>query len=156
VQPGVGWCALRVAKVVSGKGEGKVSATTGAAGSLCALLAEASVKARLLSAFGMEVLLVPETSLPAAAAALLSRGHGIWPSTRVCNSGPWEAPKASSEDALCQKLAGVWSLVQREDPIGTLVEEYFEGDGPLRIQAPSSGLFVELRLAPEGAKRKSE
>ena len=87
-----------------------------------------------------EVILIPESELPAAVALLVQEGHALWPSTRI--SAPvWR--DVSARDPVAKDLAGVWSLVQREQPLGTTIAEYTDGDGPLRLQAPS-GLFVEL------------
>ncbi|CAK0863358.1 unnamed protein product, partial [Prorocentrum cordatum] len=106
---------------------------------------EVSAGVRLLSAFGTDALLVPEAALPAAAAALVRGGHAVWPVTRVCNPLPWTAARAPPGDpSLCARMAGIWSLVQREEPPGTITEDYVEGDAPLRLQSPG-GLFVELR-----------
>ena len=77
-----------------------------------------------------------QESLPAAAATFVSHGHAIWSSTRVCDQRPWETARdALSDPSLMQQQAGAWGLVQREEPLGTIVEEYTEGDGPLRLQA---------------------
>lgn len=145
-KPGVGWSALCIGRPGSGRNGLKLPAAAGQAGELCALLADASVSAKVLSATGTEVLLIPEESLPAAAATFVSHGHAIWSSTRVCDQRPWETARdALSDPSLMQQQAGAWGLVQREEPLGTIVEEYTEGDGPLRLQAPS-GLFIELRV----------
>eukprot|EP00930_Biecheleria_cincta_P034527 TRINITY_DN23857_c0_g1_i2.p1 TRINITY_DN23857_c0_g1~~TRINITY_DN23857_c0_g1_i2.p1 ORF type:complete len:697 (+),score=196.10 TRINITY_DN23857_c0_g1_i2:113-2092(+) len=99
------------------------------------------------------MLLIPETSLQAAAGLLVSEGYSLWPASRFCRPISWEAPDSQQNDpSVSKQLAGVWSLVQREEPLGTIIEEYIEGDGPLRLQSPG-GLFVELRI-PEGETSK--
>lgn len=153
VEPGISWCVIRFGCPGSSGGGVKVPATPGMAGTLCAALAEVSVDVRLSSAFGgMDALLIPEDSLPAAAAALVKHGHAIWPSMRICEPVPWKALRAPpSNPPLSRRLAGVWCLVRREEPPGTLAEEHSEGDGPLRLQA-AGGLFIELRLPQENGR----
>eukprot|EP00406_Dinophysis_acuminata_P011683 CAMPEP_0179227854 /NCGR_PEP_ID=MMETSP0797-20121207/9528_1 /TAXON_ID=47934 /ORGANISM="Dinophysis acuminata, Strain DAEP01" /LENGTH=460 /DNA_ID=CAMNT_0020934895 /DNA_START=1 /DNA_END=1380 /DNA_ORIENTATION=- len=164
VEPGVGWCAIRVIHPAgaAAAGTGKAAAGqgareyTGTASALCALLAEVSISTRFLSSFGTEVLLVPEDLLPEAAAALVADGHALWPSTRVCDPVPWEAVRSSANDApVLRQLTGAWRLVRREEPIGTVVAEYTKGEGPVRLQAPR-GLFVELRPSAraDGGKQR--
>lgn len=147
VEPNRSWCAIRVGRPGSGIGGLKVPAVPGTAGTLCALLADVSVCVRLLSAFGTEVLLIPEDALPAAGAAFVERGHAIWPCVRVCDPAPWKADLAQpgNHAVSLQRLVGAWGLVQHEEPPGTTTEEYTEGDGPLRLQTPG-GCFVELHV----------
>ncbi|CAE7699789.1 unnamed protein product, partial [Symbiodinium microadriaticum] len=130
VVPGQSWCALRLEP----RSRSSVSLAA-----LFQTLSAASLRARLLSA-GPEVILIPEADLSTAVALLVQDGHALWPSTRI-SSPVWRDVSAS--DPVAKELAGVWSLVQREQPLGTTVAEYTDGDGPLRLQAPS-GLFVEL------------
>ena len=90
-----------------------------------------------------------ETDLQTACSLLLQKGHGVWPAQQV------QKPlftNGSVQDV--KALAGVWSLVQREQPVGSIVAEYTEGDGPLRLQAPG-GLFVELAMARLGIDEAS-
>jgi len=158
VESGFGWCAMLMGRSSSGKGGLNVPAEPGAAAKICALMAEASVNVRLLTAFDVDVLLVSEKALPQAAAMLVNGGHAVWPSTRVCNPSPWEEIREKPSDSqLAQQFAGVWSLAQREEPLGTIVEEFTDGDGPLRLQAPG-GLFIEIRIpdaASEGEHKQA-
>ncbi|CAE7784967.1 unnamed protein product, partial [Symbiodinium pilosum] len=132
VTPGQSWCALRI--------EARTPSSFSLAGPLFKTLAAGSIRARLLSVLGPEVILIPESELPAAVALLVQEGHALWPTGRL--SAPvWR--EVSASDPVAKELAGVWSLVQREQPLGTTVAEFTDGDGPLRLQAPS-GLFVEL------------
>jgi len=145
-EPGVGWAALCIGRPGSGTAGLKVPAAPGTAGTLSALLAEVPLGCKLLSSTGTEVLLLREANLCMATAALVTQGHALWPAQRVCDPRPWEAAKSSSSQPdLLQKQAGAWSLVQREQPLGTIVEDHTEGDGPLRLQS-STGLFIDIRI----------
>lgn len=155
VEPGVGWCAIRVANPATSKSSQADTSDTGTASALCALLAEVSISTRFLSTFGTEVLFIPEDLLPEAAATLVADGHALWPSTRVCDPTPWETIRTPLTDpSLLRQLTGAWRLVQREEPIGTIVEQYTKGEGPVRLQAPR-GLFIELRATKvDGGKQR--
>lgn len=146
------WCALRVGRWGSSKNGLRELAPPGTANVLCTLLTEASIHVRLVSAFGAEMLLVREEQLPDAAAVLADRGHALCPAARVCAAVPWRAQEVPHSDStLARQLAGAWSLMTREEPLGTVAMEYTEGDGPLRLQSPG-GVFVELRLPAEGGR----
>lgn len=154
VEPGVAWCALCISSRGS-KGEAPLPASlSGAAGAICASLAKVQVSARLSVLGGQPVLLVREDQMRAAADHLIQKGNAVLPATRVCEPVPWKAVKAApSNPALSRRLAGVWKLLRRAQPPGTITEQHTEeDDGPVRLQA-SGGLFIEVRMArAEGAE----
>eukprot|EP00927_Polykrikos_kofoidii_P067006 TRINITY_DN62558_c0_g1_i1.p1 TRINITY_DN62558_c0_g1~~TRINITY_DN62558_c0_g1_i1.p1 ORF type:complete len:1194 (-),score=216.85 TRINITY_DN62558_c0_g1_i1:85-3360(-) len=146
VDPASAWCPVRIGLPGSGRDGLKVPAGPSSAARVLEQLSRAVNGVRLLSPFGTEVLLVPERSLAKAANVLVGFGHAIWPSTRVIEVAPWdEASRKTIDPTLGQRLSGVWRLVHREEPPGTIVEEYTEGDGPVRVQA-SGGFFAEVRI----------
>jgi len=145
---GKGWCAFRLAKAAGLKGP----VPFGAGHLLYSQLAEANIAVRVLSAFGSELLFVPEASIQAAAVALLAHNHAIWPIDRVAR--PMK-DHPTSDPALLQQYAGAWTLVQHEEPLGTISVEFTDGTGPMRLQAPG-GLFIELRMAQSEQGLKAE
>ena len=94
VEPGKGWCAIRIGRPGSGRSGLKVPAAPGSAGALCGLLAEAKIEARLMSAFNAEVLLVRDKALSRLASALVGGGHAVWPASVVMDSVRWEESEA--------------------------------------------------------------
>eukprot|EP00933_Yihiella_yeosuensis_P039771 TRINITY_DN3391_c0_g1_i1.p1 TRINITY_DN3391_c0_g1~~TRINITY_DN3391_c0_g1_i1.p1 ORF type:complete len:740 (+),score=245.57 TRINITY_DN3391_c0_g1_i1:103-2322(+) len=147
--PGQDWCALKILSHDAQNEQISVGSQ------LSSLLGAAEVKCLLLSAHGVEILLIPESLLSTAAATLVSKGHAIVANTKLCSLAQEACKHAPGDVTLSKKVAGVFSLVQREEPPGTIIEEYTEGDGPLRLQA-SCGLFVELRIAEGRSIDRSE
>lgn len=113
---------------------------------LRALVEAAGVAARTLLAGGPGYLLIRQVNLSAAILALVKAGHAVCPgptALAMCPAPLPPAPQSTVEEA--RQHVGVWSLLRREQPLGTLVEEHAEGDGPLRIQCPG-GLYIEARI----------
>jgi len=77
-----------------------------------------------------------------ATVALTRAGHAVSPPGRVCAQAPTEDQAAPQKNA---QYVGAWSLLKREEPVGSTLEEHPAGEGPIRIQAPS-GLFAEIRV----------
>eukprot|EP00927_Polykrikos_kofoidii_P035382 TRINITY_DN29957_c0_g1_i1.p1 TRINITY_DN29957_c0_g1~~TRINITY_DN29957_c0_g1_i1.p1 ORF type:complete len:1033 (+),score=179.41 TRINITY_DN29957_c0_g1_i1:187-3099(+) len=151
VEPGADWCAVRICVTGSGKDGLKTSVPPGVACELLSQISQAVSCVRLLSPFGSEVVLVPQRRLAEAAKVLVGIGHAMWPSSRICETSPWD--DASCKDSvtdLHQQLSGVWRLVRREEPPGTIVEEYTEDDGSVRVQV-TCGFFVEIRVPSDSA-----
>eukprot|EP00928_Gymnodinium_smaydae_P061293 TRINITY_DN45408_c0_g1_i1.p1 TRINITY_DN45408_c0_g1~~TRINITY_DN45408_c0_g1_i1.p1 ORF type:complete len:907 (+),score=145.48 TRINITY_DN45408_c0_g1_i1:145-2865(+) len=167
--PGMDWCALRIGRCGAGRDGIKTFADQGVAAAVCSQIATVVGDARLLSPFGMEVILVPEVHLPRAVEALVRCGHAVWPCSRVCDHRAWRelgsfesptngvapradpcGPDADADSDLSRRLAGVWNMAHREEPLGTIVQEFADGEGrgAVRLQVPS-GLFIQVR-APDG------
>eukprot|EP00411_Alexandrium_monilatum_P049322 CAMPEP_0175472512 /NCGR_PEP_ID=MMETSP0095-20121207/73907_1 /TAXON_ID=311494 /ORGANISM="Alexandrium monilatum, Strain CCMP3105" /LENGTH=810 /DNA_ID=CAMNT_0016773985 /DNA_START=59 /DNA_END=2491 /DNA_ORIENTATION=- len=98
-----------------------------------------------LAAGEEELLLVDRARLVEAALVLVRSGHAVGPPPRLGLQR--DAGELCAADV--EKFCGVWRLTSRERPLGTVVEKYSRGDGPVRIQAPN-GVYAELVVRNPG------
>mmetsp|Transcript_37326 Transcript_37326/g.98404 ORF Transcript_37326/g.98404 Transcript_37326/m.98404 type:complete len:926 (+) Transcript_37326:38-2815(+) len=113
---------------------------------LCRQISEAGLAPWPLVVGDEELLLVDRDRCAEVALELIRTGHAVGPPARVAPLPELEQPLASSDS---EKLCGVWRLVERQRPSGTVVEKFGRGEGPLRIQAPS-GIYVEVAIRTPG------
>jgi len=137
-----GWVSLCVRSAKSPDARSQPGLLT----ELQALVEGVGVATRTLLAGSPGHLLVRRANLSAAILALVKAGHAVRPgpvALAMCPAPLPPAPQSTVEEA--RQHVGVWSLLRREQPLGKLVEEHAEGEGPLRIQCPG-GLYIEARI----------
>lgn len=148
------WVALRVASgaakgshlpngEVAPNGATSVASPLTVLGALGHTLAAAGLPWRSFSPGSKAApqLLVRRPDLPGAAAALVAAGHAIGPASRVCA----RPPRALKPPPNAELLAGAWSLVRREEKLGSLQEAPgLPRAAVLRLQA-RCGLVAEFR-----------
>mmetsp|Transcript_53677 Transcript_53677/g.117514 ORF Transcript_53677/g.117514 Transcript_53677/m.117514 type:complete len:590 (-) Transcript_53677:10-1779(-) len=152
LNPGQSWLVLKVGRGDSGRSGLAMPGPEGAAASMVFALTSAGIAARMVTIFGVELILVQDGSAAEAAQLLMDRSHALFPSSHV------QAPLAWSEDHRLEvlgeeespfkALSGVWTMMHRESPIGTICEDFEEASGPIRLISPK-GYFVDLRRSTE-------
>lgn len=140
------WTALR-AKLVDGERPSTVQ-PLGVLAAIGEALQAAGIPWRAVSSGSEARVLIHRRDLSSAAAALALVGHAVTPATRLCAQLPRLAPNIQEVPGV-----GTWALVRSEEPVGTPLLEFGDGDptGPVRIQA-QCGVYAEVRLPSGSAK----